>query len=336
MSGCTAVETRSHVTPLRRRLKTEAASLAVHATDIQRARALEHQNALHRRVDAWVDIQQLYMPGVAARRQRLMAATESASVPFNIPLLLPSATVGSTVCTPALMELEWRLRYAQAFDALADLRGHLEVRSHLYKFKDRFARGQRANTRAMTVVKQADAKIAADAARYRAAYAALCALAVPLGKIGWAAHLSPLHAADVRHVTEGEEGETEGRRTMSWIWKAAASAPSDSDGGEPLDDSLQECEYSGSYKRAVCSQLPAALRVEWCKARARAARWSEEVELLMEEMRRTIVYHTWRAGAWHDAVDQVHKDRPDYLEGANAYARRQASIRVAMRDVCAV
>ncbi|RDX43071.1 hypothetical protein OH76DRAFT_1458528 [Lentinus brumalis] len=304
-----------------RRLKKEAASLAVHATDIQRARAIEHQNALHRRVHAWTDIQQLYMPGVAAQRQRLLAAAEDASQPFNIPLLLPSATVGSASSTPALMDIEWRLRYAQALDALSDLRGHLELRTHLYKFKDRFARGQRANTRAQTVVNQAQAKIDADAARYRAAYAALCALAVPLGKIGWASHLAPLQTSDIRHVTEGEEGETEGRRTMSWIWKASSSAPSDpSDGtGAPIDTSLQE-----------------SLRVEWCKARARAARWTEEVELLLEEMRRTIVYHTWRAGMWHDVVNQVHEGRPDYLEGANAYARRQAAVRVAMRDFCAV
>ena len=196
-------------------------------------------------MDAWLDIQQLYIPGVFALRQRILANTESASLPYNIPLLLPSALAGTIGCSPALMELEWRLRYGQAFDALADLRGHLEVRSHLYKFKDRFARGQRANTRSQAIIKQADAKIDADAARYRAAYSALRALATPLCKSGWDEHLVPLHAGDIRHVTEGAEGETEGRRTMSWIWRAAASPPSDTPGGEgnPLEGSLQECEY---------------------------------------------------------------------------------------------
>ncbi|RPD55075.1 hypothetical protein L227DRAFT_615722 [Lentinus tigrinus ALCF2SS1-6] len=303
-----------------RRIKTEASALPAHVTDIQRARALEHQNTLHRRIDAWIDIQQLYMPGVALQRQRLLAVNDTASLPYNLPLLLPSALLPAIHSSPALMELEWRMRHAQAFDALADLRGHLEVRSHLYKFKDRFARGQRANTRAQTIIKQSEAKIEGDAARYRAAYAALRALATPLGKTGWDTDLAQLHAADIRHVTEGVEGESEGRRTMSWIWKAAPSTHRDASSQDgAMDASLQE-----------------SLRIEWCMARARANRWTEEVELLLEEMRRTIVYHTWRAEVWLATVDRVHQDRPDYLEGANAYARRQATIRTAMSDFCAV
>ncbi|RPD56066.1 hypothetical protein L226DRAFT_546322 [Lentinus tigrinus ALCF2SS1-7] len=304
-----------------RRIKKEASALPAHATDIQRARALEHQNALHRRVDAWIDIQQLYMPGVAIQRQRLLAANDTAALPYNIPLLLPSANVTTVPASPNLMELEWRLRRAQAFDALADLRAHLEVRSHLYKFKDRFARGQRANTRAQTIIKQAEVKIDEDAARYRAAYAALRSLANTLGKAGWEADFAPLHAADIRHVTEGMEGESEGRRTLSWIWKAARSAHS-------VD--TETCTQG-----AMEESLQETLRIEWCKARARAARWTEEVELLLEEMRRTIAYHAWRAAEWHAVVGKVHTDCPDYLEGANAYARRQATIRVAMRDFCA-
>ena len=51
-------------------------------------------------------------------------------------------------------------------------------------------------------------------------------------------------------------------------------------------------------------------------------------------MRRTIAYHTWRAGAWNGVLNKVHDSRPDYAEGANAYARRQAATRMAMRDFC--
>ncbi|KAG2742314.1 hypothetical protein P692DRAFT_20811856 [Suillus brevipes Sb2] len=36
-------------------------------------------------------------------------------------------------------------------------------------------------------------------------------------------------------------------------------------------------------------------RIEWCKARARAMRWAEEVELLKEEMRRILQFFEWRA-----------------------------------------
>lgn len=202
---------------------------------------LERQNALRRRIDAWFEVQQLYMPGVVARRSRLLSDDERVSLPHNIPLLLPSSAIAFSPCAPELLEQEWRLRYAQAFDALADLRGHLEVRSHLYKFKDRFVRGQRANTRAQSIVKQADSKIDTDAQRYRAAYSALSALSPRLGKSDWQGHLRPLQAVDIRHVTEGEEGQSEGRRTMSWIWSASAF-PTTVDASGEMCDSLQECK----------------------------------------------------------------------------------------------
>ncbi|KAI0695073.1 hypothetical protein C8T65DRAFT_744181 [Cerioporus squamosus] len=297
-----------------RHLKADIAALPQHATDIARARMQERQNFLRRRFDAWASIQQLYMPATAIVRARIFAASEDASISYNIPLLLPSTAI--TAAHPALMVLEWRLRYAQAFDALGDLRGHLEVRAHLYKFKDRYARGQRANTHSQTVIKSVDSKINGDAQRYRAAYSALLVLAGPLAQKDWQDSLKPLLATDIRHVTEGEAGQSEGRRQMSWIWRASAS-PKVPDAAGNMQNSLQE-----------------SLRVEWCKARARAARWTEEVELVQEEMRRTLAYHKWAAGRWSDLVDAKYADRPDYQEGANAYARRQAAIRTDMHDYC--
>ncbi|KAG2066650.1 hypothetical protein BDR04DRAFT_1233833 [Suillus decipiens] len=46
----------------------------------------------------------------------------------------------------------------------------------------------------------------------------------------------------------------------------------------------------------------AGVRIEWCKARARAARRSEEVDLLLEEMRRVLGYLEWEIGAWRSRV----------------------------------
>ena len=37
----------------------------------------------------------------------------------------------------------------------------------------------------------------------------------------------------------------------------------------------------------------AVLRVEWCKSQERAARYEEEVELVVEEMRRTLTFFEW-------------------------------------------
>ncbi len=51
-------------------------------------------------------------------------------------------------------------------------------------------------------------------------------------------------------------------------------------------------------------------------------------------MRRTIAYHEWAAEWWFGRIDQVHLDRPEYREGANAYVRRQAALRKSLRDFC--
>ncbi|KAG1800908.1 uncharacterized protein HD556DRAFT_1430245 [Suillus plorans] len=64
--------------------------------------------------------------------------------------------------------------------------------------------------------------------------------------------------------------------TLSWIWVAHQA-----DNSCTENDKVQDC-----------------IHIEWCKARARAARWSEEVDLLLEEMRRVLVYLEWEIEAW--------------------------------------
>ncbi|KAJ3831999.1 hypothetical protein F5878DRAFT_499319, partial [Lentinula raphanica] len=72
------------------------------------------------------------------------------------------------------------------------------------------------------------------------------------------------------------------------------------------------------------------VRVEWCKTHARARRWTEEVNLLMEEKRRVLVSLEYNAKEWEgraiydgplaEGKDAAHK------EGARAYALSQASV----------
>ncbi|OBZ68235.1 hypothetical protein A0H81_12000 [Grifola frondosa] len=298
-----------------RRLKVDAAALGQHATDLQRAKLIERQNTLQRKIDAWREVQLLYMPGVAAHRQRTIS-TDTTVLPQHVPLLLPSAVCNKIPCDTSLLEQEWRLRHAQAHDVLNDLRGHLELRSHLYKYKDRFVRGQHHNTRARTIITGVQSKVDADVSRYRTAQAALVSMAAILGKSGWQAALWPLNDGDVRHVTEGEDGESEGRRTLSWIWKACGA--------------VVECDKDGR----VQEHLQDSLRREWCKARARAYRWWEECKLLEEEMRRVLAFHVWMAQRWRGLLDRQVFTSPGYMEGANAYAHRQAEIRLEMHNKC--
>lgn len=66
--------------------------------------------------------------------------------------------------------------------------------------------------------------------------------------------------------------------------------------------------------------------------RARAMRWSEEVLLLREEMRRVLKFLEWHA-SWWDSQCARHTDlSPELMEGMMAYAKKQASIRTKIRQ----
>jgi hypothetical protein len=73
--------------------------------------------------------------------------------------------------------------------------------------------------------------------------------------------------------------------------------------------------------------VSAALRIEWATTRTRSMRWTEEVALLEEEMRRIKQFLSWRSDWWWTQVGR-RADKVDavQLEGDTAYARRQADI----------
>ena len=71
-------------------------------------------------------------------------------------------------------------------------------------------------------------------------------------------------------------------------------------------------------------------RIEWSKARARQARWKEEVLLLREEMRRVLEFFKWKSRDWFwksgNQVISSLTSCPLQLEGLHAYACRQADV----------
>lgn len=76
------------------------------------------------------------------------------------------------------------------------------------------------------------------------------------------------------------------------------------------------------------------LRIEWCKARARAHRWQEECILLKEEMRRVIQFFDSEVLRWNGLAEEDLENIPELREGCRAYGYRQASIWLAMREYC--
>ncbi|KII87217.1 hypothetical protein PLICRDRAFT_112660, partial [Plicaturopsis crispa FD-325 SS-3] len=300
-------------------------------TSAQLAKFQMRSNALRRRINAWRDIQALYIPAAAQLLKRsAQTAGNATEEAYNMRLFLPSEIGCQAAFDPIYAEYEWQLRVGQAHETLSDLRRHLRSQSHMWAVKNRFVRGQRANTRTRVLLARIDNQVQASAGAYRIARKALVVLGSLLGKeTSWMTTHLELQPEDVRGLSqEGVHGNgpSSSRHNLSWIWLVQGAM------GEEVED----------------VSLSDALRIEWCNARARAMRWSEDVILLEEEMRRVKAYFSWEAEQWDERAkgwdtceniwwnsDQyLRAMTADYAEGLRAYALRQADLRRALRTRC--
>jgi hypothetical protein len=199
----------------RRCLTVDKAALGIHATDTQEGKLVQRSNSLQHRIDPWTKVQELYIPMLAPLRRD---KANSVVTPESFQLLLPSQVGGTAAYDLKFQTIEWKLRYAQAHDALRALRSNLRAQTAVLKHKDRFLRGQGANTRARNTLKGIDARIEATSSRYQDARKALVILAPLVNKTGWQSSLWPLNREDIRGMSDLLWGQTEGRRKLSWIW----------------------------------------------------------------------------------------------------------------------
>ena len=165
----------------RRRL-LEDSSLGKHATEEQKACLSIRTTLLHRRVKAWIAIQELYMPSVTVHRAN-QTANETGQVSIGkIPLYLPSDIPLSIPCDGRLLEMEWELRHAQCYDALDDIRDGLRLKSFLVLEKKRNSVGQASQTRSATLLLRAEERVKSSVACYHKARKALLSLSHRLTK----------------------------------------------------------------------------------------------------------------------------------------------------------
>jgi hypothetical protein len=98
------------------------------------------------------------------------------------------------------------------------MRQNLRVRTHLYKQKDKYARGVHHNTRANGAINNSQAKVDRAAEKYKASRNAMLSLSDPFVTPEWTDGLPVLKADDIRGLSDALLGETEGTRRPSWIW----------------------------------------------------------------------------------------------------------------------
>ncbi|KAG2030871.1 hypothetical protein BDR03DRAFT_936546 [Suillus americanus] len=263
--------------------------------DLEEEHVLCTQMSLHQKIDSWRQTQLLYIPSV-----HLLITASATSGLDNAELTklwLPSA-LNTNACDPHLQHIQWELRFTQAHDALEELRQCLHVHCSLLNFKREWIRGQGANTRAQNVLARVHARQATCVKRYRTTWGALKSLAVSLKK----RETNPYN--DVKPLIDPFATQGEGRQKLMWIWMMDG-VDSHADGGD-VD--------------SVC--------VEWCKSHARALCWSEEVNLLQEEMYWVLQFFNWQANWWEgQGVFQVNESAPCNAEEAGTAAHHEAAAR---------
>ncbi|KAG1797493.1 uncharacterized protein HD556DRAFT_1431147 [Suillus plorans] len=274
-------------------LRVDSSVLGQHSTDIQRTRILTRRNALQHRLDAWTDIQRLYMPAVPNLRTSASLPTHANGNDSGCPV--PDLTSGKEEDFQLLLPSEI------SNNALNDCHSQIRLRRQLYQFKVQHLRGQGPNTHARKTLDTVEEHLTLSHAKYVSAREALVSLAHHLDWIGWEHKLQPLKKAHLRPIGDFSQ-QTQGTAIMSWIWLTQGISSDDTEG-------MQE-----------------SLRVEWCKARARRNRWSEEIQLLLEEMRHILVFLRWQGDSWDSHATLRTDGQPEYQEGLIAYARCQAHI----------
>jgi hypothetical protein len=244
--------------------------VGAHETVDQGRRRIERETKLRRKIDAWMAVQQLFIPEVALLRDREDTERKRVSATQAMPgiraqdmkLWLPSAIARRVECDTDLLEYEYKLRKGQAFGALKEIRSLLIIRTHEYKYMDKSLNGVRAKTRSATRTKAIGARLTHAEDEYRVARTALVSLGAMLKLDEWQQHLLVLNADDVRPrpskafgdeerqkggkrkkqkldaeaLAREAERKAEEKRPMSWIWISQVAS------GEATDAVHNECK----------------------------------------------------------------------------------------------
>lgn len=205
---------------IRRNLKSEMQRTWTHSQDRELTRVQLRSNTLVRKINAWYTVLQLYIPATFKLRQD--AITEKNIPPYELSLWLPSEIGKKAPVEKRLVEIEYKLRSAQASEALVTLRRQLQRRVTVYDLKKRWVRGQGANTRALNLISSIEAHISGAKDEYRRARRALLSVGSILGVSGLERSVPPLLDGDVKALSahdleRASSGQT--REVVSWIWR---------------------------------------------------------------------------------------------------------------------
>ncbi|THU78038.1 hypothetical protein K435DRAFT_811910 [Dendrothele bispora CBS 962.96] len=336
----------------------------------EKANFMESRNRLSRKITRFRSLQSKHTPESLQSLALLpMVDSNGSLLPASnaedISLFLPSDLTHQNLNNlEKYQHIESRLREGQCQDVLDQLRNDLLVKSRIYTYKKSNARNQGATTRTHARLNRHEKKIKMSTLKYQQAWKALVRLSGGLKElVSW----PELRQADVRMMRDAEDAGTRAKRNLDaaklrLTSRRGIAAESGDESGNEKDEGEEDWEEDweddvaeGSLKRkrkpedaegfrtmswiwmgassnamATDQLLHAGLRVEWCKAYSRVRRWREEVKLLGEEMRRSLVTLKYFTDQWVGRAVVPEFEGPQ-AEGAAAYAYEQAAV---YRSIC--
>jgi hypothetical protein len=238
----------------------------------------------------------------------LMAVERAEDIRLWLPSDLP-AFVLDRVCSPAAVQAELAVLQAELQDTLVSIRKYRRLYCVLRSnFRGTYSKKTTgAMTRKRSELAAVGVKLEVNKIRYQHAWRSSQRLD-PGGV--WSQTYLKLETSDIRgpnpqdDLADAQVNSAQsrpngvGQYVQSWIWRANLSSTD-----EPVDQ----------------------VRVQWAKTRANAERWKEQLQLVMEEMRRTVASFAWISSSWSDRVGARQATVPPRLgEALDAYAIRQA------------
>ncbi|KAF9781860.1 hypothetical protein BJ322DRAFT_1010483, partial [Thelephora terrestris] len=298
------------------RIRVLSAKLASKVSTVRhQVDTLELRNSISRNLAEFRRSQRLFMPALGPI---LDEACDDKPTEDSFKLFLPSElSVDDRVawCPPGTPALEFRFRYAQADDSLAEMRRLLRLKRNLRDENSKHLHmAQRSITRTKGLFESFHTRIHRFADRYSHARSAMLALDPDQQySPGWMERYQKLDGKDICGPGREESDTSEGKFTPSWIWLVPRlSHP------PPASTAASDLELTDS------------MRAHWAKCQARAERYEEEVLLTVEEMGRTLSYFEWKRSWWLSLQSEREmSDSPppaSVQRGLRAYAHRQANI----------
>lgn len=319
----------------------------------------DQRKILGEKIRNWESVRLVYMPGV------LQIQTDSGLNPAalwsskpnseDIPLWLPSSLAANqrrAACVEGLPKMELQLRTAQCSSSLEGLRRALRVKTQMIFFKNKNIRGQRDGTRSRSIIDRVHKRAIRFVQKYRAARQARLNLEGP-GE--WENTYRQLRNEDVRGFASGKKRQEPARRGI-WEDGHAPPVPEEveilneevNESDPDLNDNAEVSERPSKKKKRkrgtgetrkeiswIWQAVPTSLddnegndllRAEWARSRARVRRATEEVALLLEEMRRVRASLEWKAMEWDSRQDARLDVSVELKEGIRAYAVEQAAL----------